>query len=89
LAKVGGTIVVLMGVAERATIAERLIAGGLSSTTPVAAVRWGTRLEQHTVRTTLGELGEATLESPSTIVIGAVAAFDFSSSSPRSQAEVV
>jgi hypothetical protein len=41
------------------------------------------------VRTTLGELGEATLESPSTIVIGAVAAFDFSSSSPRSQAEVV
>jgi uroporphyrin-III C-methyltransferase len=89
LAKVGGTIVVLMGVAERATIAERLIAGGLSPTTPVAAVCWGTRPEQHTVRTTLGELGEAALESPSTIVIGAVAAFDFSSTAPLSQAEVV
>ena len=78
LARVGGTIVVLMGVAERALIAARLIAGGLSPQTPVAAVRWGTRPEQHTIRTTLAELGAVAVEAPATIVIGAVAAFNFS-----------
>ena len=34
LAKVGGTIVVLMGVAQRGTIAAELIAGGLDPATP-------------------------------------------------------
>ena len=77
LAKVGGTIVVLMGVAERAIIAQRLMDGGLSADTPVAAVRWGTRTEQHTTRTTLGQLHAAALKAPSTIVIGAVAAYEF------------
>ena len=67
-----------MGVAERASIAARLIAGGLSPETPVAAVRWGTRPEQHTIRTTLADLGAAAVEAPATIVIGAVAAFNFS-----------
>ena len=83
LARVGGTIVVLMGVAERAVIARRLIAGGLSPDTPVAAVRWGTRPEQHTTRTTLAGLGEAAVEAPSTIVIGAVAAFNFEPTATR------
>ena len=78
LAAVSGTIVVLMGVAERGVIAERLIAGGLSYNTPVAATRWGTRATQETVRTTLGELGSTPLEAPCTIVIGAVAALNFS-----------
>jgi uroporphyrin-III C-methyltransferase len=78
LAAVGGTIVVLMGVAERGVIAERLIAGGLSYNTPVAATRWGTRTAQETVRTTLGELDSTPLEAPCTIVIGAVAALNFS-----------
>jgi len=78
LAAVGGTIVVLMGVAERGIIAERLIAGGLSHNTPVAATRWGTRATQETVRTTLSELGNTPLQAPCTIVIGAVAALNFS-----------
>ena len=78
LAQVGGTIVVLMGVSERAHIARRLMAGGLPADTPVAAVRYGTRATQETVRCTLGTLAEAPLRAPSTIVIGAVAAYDFS-----------
>ena len=78
LAAVGGTIVVLMGVAERAVIAARLMAGGLAADTPVAAVRYGTRPEQTTVRTKLVDLATTELESPCTIVIGAVAAFDLS-----------
>ena len=78
LARVGGTIVVLMGVTERAQIARRLIAGGLAPTTPVAAIRFGTRADQTTRRFTLSSLASEPLESPTTIVIGAVAALDFS-----------
>ncbi|MBV8979831.1 MAG: uroporphyrinogen-III C-methyltransferase [Acidimicrobiia bacterium] len=76
VARVGGTIVILMGVATRTAIAERLIAGGLADETPVAAVRWGTRPEQRTVRTTLGQLGDVELEAPVTMVVGAVAELD-------------
>lgn len=76
VARVGGTIVVLMGVATRAAIAARLMAAGLDPATPVASVQWGTRPEQRTVRTTLAGLADAPLESPSTIVIGAVAGLD-------------
>jgi uroporphyrinogen III methyltransferase/synthase len=76
LAEVGGTIVVLMGVAHRGRIAERLMAGGLAADTPVAAVRWGTRPDQTSVRTTLGGLGDTPLEPPVTMVIGAVAGLD-------------
>lgn len=73
VARLGGTIVVLMGVAHRSEIADKLMAGGLSPETPVAAVRWGTRSDQGKVMTSLGELGKIPIESPSTIVIGAVA----------------
>ena len=76
LARLGGTIVVLMGVAHRGEIAQKLISGGMSSDTAVAAVRWGTRSDQATVRTSLGALGETPVSSPSTIVIGAVAGLD-------------
>lgn len=76
LAGLGGTIVILMGVAHRARIAERLMAGGLPGDTPVAAVRWGTRPDQSSTRTTLSELGATPLEAPVTLVVGAVAALD-------------
>lgn len=76
VARVGGTIVVLMGVATRAAIAERLIGGGLPGDTPVAAVTWGTRPEQRSRRTTLADLGATPIESPAVLVIGAVAALD-------------
>jgi uroporphyrinogen III methyltransferase/synthase len=76
VARVGGTIVVLMGAATRGAIAERLMQGGLPRGTPVAAVTWGTRPEQRTVRTTLEGLGTVDVASPAVIVIGAVAALD-------------
>lgn len=72
----GGTIVVLMGVANRALIARELVAGGLDPDTPVAAVRSATTDQQDVVRCDLGELSDVALTSPSTIVIGAVAALD-------------
>ncbi len=76
LARAADTIVVLMGVAHRGEIAARLQAGGLPADTPVAAIRWGTRPGQRTVRTTLGEMAGAVLEPPVTIVIGKVAGLD-------------
>ncbi len=74
VARVGGTIVVLMGVARIGAIAARLVAAGRAPSTPVASVTWGTRPQQHTVRATLGTIADAELESPATIVIGEVAA---------------
>ena len=76
VARVGGTIVVLMGVATRAAIARRLMDGGLDADTPVTAVQWGTRPQQRTVRTSLADLGTASVDTPATIVIGRVAALD-------------
>ena len=76
LAAVGGTVVVLMGVAHRAEIARRLMAGGMGPGTPVTAVQWGTRPEQRTTRTTLAALGDEVVEPPATMIIGAVAGLD-------------
>ncbi|MFN2504499.1 MAG: uroporphyrinogen-III C-methyltransferase [Acidimicrobiales bacterium] len=76
LAHSGGTLVVLMGVAHRAEIAARLMGAGLEPDTPVAAVRWGTRPSQQTVRTTLAGMSGVVLEPPVTLVIGAVAGLD-------------
>ena len=76
LAQAGGTIIVLMGVAQRASIAAALMEGGLAADTPVAAIRHATSSQQHVVRCALSELATVAVESPATIVIGAVAAFD-------------
>ncbi|MEO5899850.1 MAG: uroporphyrinogen-III C-methyltransferase [Ilumatobacteraceae bacterium] len=76
LAQAGGTIVVLMGVAQRGLIAAELIEGGLPVDTPVAAIRHATGAEQDVVRCTLGTLGETGVRSPATLVVGAVAGFD-------------
>ena len=76
LARVGGTVVVLMGVSQRATIAAELIAGGLDPATPVATVRSATTLDEVVARCRLDELADTAVESPAVLVIGAVAAFN-------------
>ena len=76
VAHVGGTIVILMGVARIGRIAGALMAAGRSPETPIAAVQWGTRPEQRTVRATLATIGDRPLGTPSTIVVGDVAACD-------------
>ena len=77
LGAVGGTIVVLMGVSQRAMIAAELLAGGLEPTTPVAAIESATTDAQVVGRWTLDELAAADIRPPAVIVIGAVAAFEF------------
>jgi uroporphyrinogen III methyltransferase/synthase len=71
LARVGGTIVVYMGVRHLREIADRLIAGGLDANTPAAAIQWGTLPTQRTVIATLSTIASAPdLASPLIVVIG-------------------
>ena len=74
LAKIDGTLVILMGMTNRATIADELQRGGKAASTPVAVIERGTTASQAEVRTTLGQLADVTLSSPAVIVVGPVAA---------------
>ena len=76
LGRLEGTLVILMGMAARAAIAERLLVAGRTSDTPVAVVHWGTTSRQQVVRTTLDGLAAVDLPAPSVIVVGAVAGLD-------------
>ncbi len=74
LAKVDGTLVILMGMMDRAEIAEALQQGGKAGSTPTAVIEWGTTPDQVVVRTTLDQLAAVPLTSPAVIVVGPVAA---------------
>ena len=76
VAALGGTVVVLMGAARCRSICDRLIAAGMDPSTPAAAVQWGTRPNQRTLRATLTTLADLDPQPPATIVIGEVAASD-------------
>jgi uroporphyrinogen III methyltransferase/synthase len=74
LAKVGGTLVILMGMATRAAIAAALVEGGRAPDTAVAVIARGTTASQRVMRTTLAGLADVELGSPAVIVVGPVAA---------------
>ena len=76
LARAGGTLVILMGAGNLREIAARLVRGGLDPSTPVAAVRNGTRPDQQTVRGTLATITDLGVRAPSAIVVGEVAGLD-------------
>ncbi|MGD9793127.1 MAG: uroporphyrinogen-III C-methyltransferase [Acidimicrobiia bacterium] len=76
LVRSGGTVVVMMGVAQRSTIADALLAAGLDASTPVAISTSATLPHASSARCTLDSLGAATVKPPSVLVIGAVAAMD-------------
>lgn len=71
-----GTLLFLMGVAKIGYIAEQLIRHGKPANTPVALVRWGTRVEQQTIVGTLETIEEkvkaANFQPPAVIVVGEV-----------------
>jgi len=68
------TLVVLMGVARRNSIAAQLVEGGLAPTTPVAVIESAWTERQRETRATLVELGGLDVASPAIIVIGPCAA---------------
>jgi uroporphyrin-III C-methyltransferase len=77
LAGAGRTLVVYMGVATAASIADKLMADGLSPATPVAILERGTLPDARSFRTLLADLGGAVerkrVRSPAVLVIGEVA----------------
>jgi uroporphyrin-III C-methyltransferase len=74
LARAGGTVVVLMGLARLPAIAERLISGGCGPNLPIAVISNGTYLIQDCRVGTLGDISQklAGTKAPVTIVIGEV-----------------
>lgn len=70
------TLVILMGVKNRAHIAQALITAGRGESEPAAFIRNGTRPDQETIECTLGAVakGEVSVENPAVFVIGEVVA---------------
>jgi uroporphyrin-III C-methyltransferase len=85
LGRAGGTLVILMGMRERAEIAGRLMEAGRPPDTPVAVVHWGATERQRVVRSTLDGLAAIDLPPPAAIVIGPVAALDLGSTGGQDQ----
>jgi uroporphyrin-III C-methyltransferase/precorrin-2 dehydrogenase/sirohydrochlorin ferrochelatase len=76
LARMRGTLVVLMGLKNLPTITATLLAGGRSPQTPAAVVQEGTMDAQRVLRSTLGEIAAETaagaFRPPAIVVIGEV-----------------
>ncbi len=80
LAKLSGTLVLLMAVERMELFAAALLNGGRPAQTPVLAVQHGTTAAQRIVRATLSDVPERLrsegIRPPAVIVIGPVAAFE-------------
>ncbi len=77
LAKLKGTIVILMGMASLGRNMQKLTDGGMDISTPVAVVHKGSTPEQRIVVSTVSEVAEECrrlgVGSPSVVVVGGVA----------------
>lgn len=78
LARLGGTLVVLMGVSALPDFTQHLIAAGMAGDTPAAVIQEGTTERQRIVSGTLASIATqarvAGLSSPATTIIGDVVA---------------
>ena len=83
LARLGTTLVVLMGASRAGAIADRLLGAGMAPDTPVAAVQSATTEAQRTLCTTLAELDDHPVDAPALLVIGTVAGLDVVDGHPR------
>ncbi|MCM1122987.1 MAG: uroporphyrinogen-III C-methyltransferase [Eubacterium sp.] len=85
LARLEGTLVILMGMHHLREIAEGLMSAGKRKDTPCAVIMEGTTGRQRCLRTTLDRIYAETLEqgftSPAVIVIGAVAELELTAKS--------
>lgn len=76
LARVGGTVVVYMGLSKIDAVAERLVSGGRSPDTPAAVIECGTYADQRTVVGDLASIAglsrAADAGRPALIVVGEV-----------------
>ncbi|MFA5311791.1 MAG: uroporphyrinogen-III C-methyltransferase [Methanomassiliicoccales archaeon] len=77
LAKLGGTIVIMMGMSNLEKNMKRLIDGGLDPTTPVSVIEKGSTPEQRTVSADAASIAQRCrslgVGAPAVVVIGGVA----------------
>ena len=80
LAKMTGTIVVLMGVKRGGTIGKELIKYGMDENTPAAFIEKGGTSDERVIRTVLSKCGECVKENnifpPAVLVIGKTAGME-------------
>ncbi len=72
-ARLGTTLIVLMGASRSGGIAQHLLDAGMAPDTPVATVESATTAHQRVHRVTLAELPGTPVRSPAVLVIGSVA----------------
>ncbi|MFA3760424.1 uroporphyrinogen-III C-methyltransferase [Yersinia sp. 2544 StPb PI] len=76
LAKLEGTLIILMGMTQLTTICQQLVAGGKAPTTPAAVVMYASHQQQQVASGTLLTLADQVaaqgLSAPALIVIGDV-----------------
>ncbi len=76
LATATETLIFLMGVTNLPFIVKQLTNYGRESSTPIALIRWGTRVEQETLMGTLADIvqkvEETKFRSPAIIIVGEV-----------------
>lgn len=76
LARLGGTLVVYMGMKNLALACERLMDGGMAPETPAAVVHRATHPEQKTLTGTLRDIGEKVVQAgigaPALLIVGEV-----------------
>ncbi|HEY3419577.1 MAG TPA: uroporphyrinogen-III C-methyltransferase [Methanomassiliicoccales archaeon] len=78
LAKLGGTIVIMMGMSNLAKNMERLVSGGMDPEMPVTVIEKGSTPEQRTACSDISHIAAECrtrgISSPAVIVVGKVAA---------------
>ncbi|MCY3581106.1 MAG: uroporphyrinogen-III C-methyltransferase [Chloroflexi bacterium] len=76
LARLGGTIVILMGVKQLPNITAKLLLAGMPSDTPAAVIEWGATARQRTITGRLENIAAAARENairpPAITVLGEV-----------------
>ncbi len=76
LARLGGTLVILMGVRQLRGILDNLARAGLPGDTPAATIEWGTTPDQRVVEGTIDTLADRVaengIEPPAVTIIGEV-----------------
>jgi uroporphyrin-III C-methyltransferase len=79
LARCGTTLVIYMGIGNLAQIVSGLLYAGMAASTPLAVVQNGTRTDQRSLITHLGDavdaVAQAKLGSPAIVVVGDVVRF--------------
>ena len=76
MSRIGGTLVILMGVKSLPRLQRRLLEAGFDPQTPAAAIEWGSIAGQRVIEAPLARLADAALanalRAPAIIVIGEV-----------------